>query len=737
MNKWSRRGFIGAGVLTGGALVVGVAIRPGNPVDKLRGSVAGGAGEQLVNAWVKIDRDNTVTAIVPHCEMGQGAHTTLAQMLADELDADWAKVSVMQAPADGNYVVPDAARDFVAAWSLDAPKWLEPTYNGLFTQISKLGDVLVTGGSSSVRTTGQHTMRIAGAAARQMLVAAAAARWNVPASEIVAENSTLVHKASNKRGTYGEFAEAASQESMPQTPPLKDVSKYKLMGKGLQRLDIPAKVNGEALFGIDAQVPGQKLKYVAVKAPPVPGAKVEAINMATAKAMPGVREILNMGDFVAVVADGYWQAQMALNMVEPRYSRTDGDGLDSAKLSARFAKALDDAGDTGGTSLANEGDAPGALAGAAKKVVAEYKVPFVAHAAMEPINCTAWVHDGKCEIWTSTQVPLMARSAVAKALEISNDDVTVNQLYLGGAFGRRLESDYPVQAARVAKATGYPIKMIWSREEDTRQDFYRPADTSRFSGGLDASGKPVSWNNAFTQLNGPDGSWDVAHYDIPNRSIRHAPADMHLRFGSLRSVDHSQQGFFVESFVDELAHAAGQDPFEYRRALLSKSPRHKAVLEKVAQMAGWGTPLPEGTGRGIALVKSFGTIVAEVAEVTLKDGKPRVTKVWCCADAGYVMNPDGFAAQMEGGIIYGLTTALYSGITLKDGSVEQSNFQDYQMVRMEDAPVVMVDVINGDSKVLGGAGEPSLPPLAPAVTNAIFAATGKRIRELPIAKNFT
>ncbi len=736
MNKWSRRGFIGAGVLTGGALVVGVAIRPGNAVDKLRGSVAGGEGEQLVNAWVKIDRDNTVTAIVPHCEMGQGAHTTLAQMLADELDADWAKVSVMQAPADGNYVVPDAARDFVAAWSLDAPKWLEPTYNGLFTQISKLGDVLVTGGSSSVRTTGQHTMRLAGAAARQMLVAAAAARWNVPASEIVAENSTLVHKASNKLGTYGEFGEAASQESMPQTPPLKDVSHYKLMGKGLQRLDIPAKVNGEALFGIDAQVPGQKLKYVAVKAPPVPGAKVEALNTATAKTMPGVREILNMGDFVAVVADGYWQAQMALNMVEPRYSRTEGDGLDSAKLSARFAKALDDAGDTGGTSLAKEGDAAGAFAGAAKKLEAEYKVPFVAHAAMEPINCTAWVHDGKCEIWTSTQVPLMARSAVAKALEMSNDDVTVNQLYLGGAFGRRLESDYPVQAARVAKATGYPIKMIWSREEDTRQDFYRPADTSRFWGGLDGSGKPVSWNNAFTQLNGPDGSWDVAQYDIPNRSIRHAPADMHLRFGSLRSVDHSQQGFFVESFIDELAHAAGQDPFEYRRALLSKSPRHKAVLEKVAQMSGWGTPLPEGTGRGIALVKSFGTIVAEVAEVTLQDGKPRVTKVWCCADAGYVMNPDGFAAQMEGGIIYGLTTALYSGITLKDGGVEQSNFHDYQMVRMEEAPTVMVDVINGDSKVLGGAGEPSLPPLAPAVTNAIFAATGKRIRELPIAKHF-
>ncbi len=736
MNKWTRRGFIGAGLLTGGALVVGVALRPGNPVAKLRGDIANGEGEQLVNAWVEIDRDNTVTAIVPHCEMGQGAHTALAQMLADELDADWNKVSVMQAPADGFYVVPDAARAFVAAWSVDAPQWIEPTYNGLFTQVARLGDVLITGGSSSVRSTGQHTMRIAGAAARQMLVAAAAARWNVPASEIIAENSMLRHAATGKSGTYGEFAQAAADEPMPQTPPLKDVSQFKLMGKGLHRLDIPVKVNGAAQFGIDAQIEGQALKYVAVKAPPVPGAKVEAMNSTTAKAMPGVLKVLNMDDFVAVVADGYWQAQQALNVIEPRYSSTEGNALDSEKLAKRFAKALDAAGDAGGKSLAKEGDAPEAFAKAAKKLVADYKVPFVAHAAMEPINCTAWVHDGKCEIWTSTQVPLMARSAVAKALGISTDDVTVNQLYLGGAFGRRLETDYTVQAARVAQAAGYPIKMIWSREEDIRQDFYRPADISRFSAGLGGDGKPVSWNNVFTQLNDPAGSWDVAHYDIPNRSIRHAEADMHLRFGSLRSVDHSQQGFFIESFIDELAHAAGQDPFEYRRALLSKSPRHKAVLEKVAKMAGWGEALPPGSGRGIALVKSFGTIVAEVAEVKMQEGRPRVVKVWCCADAGFVMNPDGFAAQMEGGIIYGLTTALYSGITLKDGGVVQSNFHDYQMVRMDEAPEIAVDFINGDSKTLGGAGEPGLPPLAPAVVNAIFAATGKRIRELPLAQHF-
>ncbi|MDE2562856.1 MAG: xanthine dehydrogenase family protein molybdopterin-binding subunit [Sphingomonadales bacterium] len=736
MNKWTRRGFIGAGVLTGGALVVGVAVRPGNPVDKLRGDVASGPGEELVNAWVKIDHDNTVTAIVPHCEMGQGAHTALAQMLADELDADWAKVAVMQAPANGFYVVPDTAREFVAKWSVDAPNWIEPTYNGLFTQVARLADVMITGGSSSVRTTGQHTMRMAGAAARHMLVAAAARKWGVPEGEVVAENSLLSHKASGKSATYGEFAEAASHEHMPQTPPLKDVSQFKLMGKGLKRLDIPAKVDGSAKFGLDAAVPGEALRYAAVKAAPVPGAKVEAINAEAARTMPGVLQILNMGDFVAVVADGYWQAQQALNTIEASYSKTDGDLLDSAMLRARFAKALDAAGDAGGKSLARRGDAVGALKGAAKKVTAEYQVPFVAHAAMEPMNCTARVAGGKCEVWTSTQVPLMARSAIAKALGIGAEDVTVNQLYLGGAFGRRLESDYPVQAARIAKATGYPVKMIWSREEDTRQDFYRPADTSRFSAGLDAGGKVLGWNNVFTQLNDPPGSWDVAHYDIPAVSIRRAEADMHLRFGSLRSVDHSQQGFFIESFVDELAHAAGQDPFEFRRSLLAKSPRHKAVLEKVARMAGWGSPLPKGTARGIAIVKSFGTIVAEVAQVSMQDGRPSVDKVWCCADAGYVMNPDGFAAQMEGGIIYGLTTALYSGITLKNGAVEQANFDTYPMVRMDEAPDIEVAFINADTRELGGAGEPGLPPIAPAVCNAIFAATGLRIRELPVMSHF-
>ena len=469
----------------------------------------------------------------------------------------------------------------------------------------------------------------------------------------------------------------------------------------------------------------------------MPGAKIASINAEAAKSMTGVIKILNMKDFVAVVADSYWHAQLALNSIDTRYTATEDDGLDSSGLAARFKKTLDEAGETGGDALAKEGDAPAAFKDGAKTLKADYQVPFVGHAAMEPINCTAWVRDGQCDVWTSTQVPLMARSAIAKALDLDHDKVTVHQLYLGGAFGRRLESDYPAQAARIAKEIGQPVKMIWSREEDIRQDFYRPADISRFAAALDAKGKPASWNNVFTQLNDPPGSWDIAHYDIPNRLIRHAAADMHLRFGSLRSVDHSQQGFFIESFIDELAHAAGQDAFAYRRDLLAKSPRHRAVLEQVARMANWGAPLPANTGRGIAIVKSFGTIVAEVAEVEMRDGKPRVTKVWCCADAGHVVNPDGFAAQMEGGIIYGLTTALYSGITLKQGGVEQSNFHDYQMLRMPDAPDIATSVINADSKTLGGAGEPGLPPIAPAVTNAIFAATGQRIRSLPIMQHFT
>lgn len=734
--KWTRRGFIGAGVLAGGTLLIGVGVRPGNPVGKLGPIVAGGEGEQLINSWLKIDADNIVTAIVPHCEMGQGAHSVLAQMLADELDADWSLVRVMQAPTDGSYVVTDTIRGFVAQGTLDAPDWLEPTWNGLFTKIGQLADGLITGGSSSIRTTGQHTMRIAGAAARQMLVGAAAKAWGVPAAEITTANSMLSHKASGRSAAYAQFAAAAAEQDMPQTPVLKAPKDYRLMGTDAPRTDIPAKVNGTASFGIDAVIPGQTMTYAAVRRVPVPGTRVAKMDASAAKAMPGVLQILNMGDFIAVVADSYWQAQQALNAITAEYTAPDSTIRSSQDQFARFAAALDEAGDTGGKEVIGRGDVPTAMQSAAKTISADYQVPYLAHAPLEPMNAAVWVQGDQCEIWTSTQVPLFARSAAAKALGLSKDDVTVHHPLLGGGFGRRLETDYVVMAARIGQATGYPVKMIWSREEDTQKGLFRCADMSRFSGGLDAHGRLTAYNNVFTQRNDPADACDCAFYDIPNKSIRVAEAELHLPFAAFRSVDHSQQAFFIESFIDEAAHVAGRDPLDFRLAMLGQSPRHKAVLEKVAAMAGWGTKLAAGQGRGIALTESFGTIVAEVVAVDMSSGKPRVAKVWCAADPGFAMNPDGFRNQMEGGIVFGLTAALHGEISLKDGAVEQSNFHDYQMVRMDECPAIAVEIINGNHEKLGGAGEPGLPPVAPALANAIFAATGKRLRALPIAKHF-
>ena len=739
--KWSRRGFIGAGVVAGGALIVGVGIRSGNPVGKLKPLVAGGEGEALINAWVKIGADNLVTAIVPHCEMGQGANSTIAQMLADEMDVDWGNVAVMDAPADGNYVSQHTVRTFIGAGTIpDQPgqaSFMEPTYDGLFTQVGKLAGAYITGGSSSVRTTGQNGMRVAGAAAREMLVAAAAAEWDVPASEITTASGTLTHEASGKSALYSEFAAAAAEQDLPRAPTVKTIDQFKLMGRPAPRKDIPLKVNGTAVFGIDggSDLPG--LRYAAVKAVPVVGAAVDSMDASAAKKMAGVLQILNMGDFVAVVADSYWQAQQALNAIETTYTESENSDANTEAMFASFTKALDDAGDTGGKDKADYGDANSALKDAAKVVTAEYKVPYLAHAAMEPINCTAWVRDGKCDIWTSTQVPLMAREGAAEGAGVSEDDVTMHTVFLGGGFGRRLTPEYTNQAARLAKATGYPIKMIWSREEDTAQDFYRPADISRFSGGLNDAGKCVGWNNVHCTDDEPGEAPLIEYYDIPNVLVRWAEVHNPLRLGAWRSVAHSQHSFFIESFVDELAQEAGRDPVEFRRELLAQSPRHLAVLEGAAKMANWGSALPEGHGRGIAIARSFNSIVAEVAEVDMTGATPRIVKMHCCADAGYVMNPDGFAAQMESGIIYGLTAAMYDEITIKDGRVEQSNFHDYRMMRMDDAPEIAVQIINGAPNDLGGAGEPGLPPAAPALTNAIFAATGNRIRELPVAKHFT
>lgn len=735
LAKWSRRGFIGAGVLAGGGLLIGIGVRPGNPVGSLAPKVAG-AGENLVNSWVKIGADNIITAIVPHCEMGQGAHSVLAQMLADELDADWAKVRVQQAPTDGSYVVTDTARMFVAPFTMNAADWIEPTWNGLFTQVARMADALITGGSSSIRTTGQHSMRIAGAAARGMLVGAAAESWGVPAGEITTKDSTLFHAGSGKSAPYSEFASAAADQPMDQTPALKTPDQYRLMGKSKARSDIPAKVNGTAEFGIDSVPEGLDLSYAAVVRPPVPGTSVVSMNAEQAKGMSGVLQILNMDNFVAVVADSYWQAQQAMNTVRIEWSASDSPIKTMDDQFAAFAAALDGAGETGGEEAAKKGDAGGALASAATTLNAEYRAPYLAHAPMEPINCTAHVKDGKCDLWASTQVPLMARSGVAETLGIPADDVTMHHPYLGGAFGRRLGSEEMSMAARVAATTGYPVKVIWSREEDTQKALYRCADLARMRAGLDENGKLIAFDHVFTQRHDPPEACVPAMYDIANTSVRVAPADLHLPFQAWRSVDHSQQGFFIESFIDEAAHAAGEDPLEYRLAMLKGSPRHVAVLERVAEMSDWGAEATPGHAKGVAMVESFGTIVAEVIEVDMNGGKPKLVNAWAVCDAGYVMNPDGFKNQIEGGIVFGLTAAMYGELELKDGAIVQSNFLDYKMLRMDEVPAIEVALINSGDVPIGGAGEPGLPPAAPAFANAIFAATGKRLRELPIAKQF-
>ncbi|MEO0908350.1 MAG: molybdopterin cofactor-binding domain-containing protein [Pseudomonadota bacterium] len=736
LGKWSRRGFIGASVLAGGGLLIGIGVRPGNPIASLAPKVAPGEDEFLVNSWVKIDADNIVTAIVPHCEMGQGAHSVLAQMLADELDADWAKIKVMQAPTDGSYVVSDAARMFVAPATLNAADWIEPTWNGLFTQVAKLADVLITGGSSSIRSTGQYSMRIAGAAARKMLVGAAADEWGVPVEQITTRDSMLFHEASGKSATYAQFAVAAADQSMDYTPELKSPADYRLIGKSKHRTDIPSKVDGTAMFGIDAEPEGLDYKYAATLRPPVPGRTVVGMDDARAQSMRGVRNILNMGDFVAVVGDSYWHAQQALNQIDVTWSEPESAIRTTQDQYDAFTRALDAAGTSGGEAAAGKGDVAAAMSGAASTIEAEYRVPYLAHAPMEPINCTALVKDGTCQVWTSTQVPLMVRSALAEATGIDKDNITVHHPYLGGSFGRRLEAVYAVMAARIAQETGEPIKSIWSREEDTQKALYRPADISRFRAGFDENGALVAYDNVFTQRNEPAEASVPGIYSIPNTSVRLAEAETLLPFAAWRSVDHSQHGYFIESFIDETAHQAGQDPYEYRLAMLKDAPRHAAILTKVAEMADWYAPLPEGKGKGIAIVESFGTIVAQVIEVDMSSGKPVMTNIWAACDAGYVVNPDGFKNQIEGGIVYGLTAAFYGELDLEDGAIVQSNFYDYQMLRMDQVPAIDIALINSGDVPIGGAGEPGLPPAAPALTNAIFAASGNRLRSLPIAKQF-
>jgi isoquinoline 1-oxidoreductase beta subunit len=684
--------------------------------------------ETLVNAWVKLLSDNSVKVIVSHAEMGQGAQTALALMLADEMDVDWNTVSIEEAPAHDEYANFYIAREFVLPGKM--PGMIHQTINGAFLTISKTIALQVTGGSFSVRSTGVRGMRVAGAAAKELLIEAAAQAWQVEPSQITTKNSYLYHDASGQKAPYIEFADKAAEQQGSDFPKLKTPDQYDLMGKeDIQRLDIPPKVDGTAKFGIDTILPG--MKYATVKMAPVFGATLESYDASAAESMKGVIKVVNLGTGIGVIADSYWQAKKAITAIKPVYSSTGNEDVDSAAIMQQFREDMDTAIDQRNEQEdVSLGDARTVISAADSVLKAEYSVPYLAHITMEPMNSTALAEKGKITIWLGTQNPLGIKHAVADALAIDDTDVSINNTFLGGGFGRRAMDDYPIQAAKLATALpGVPVKMIWSREEDVQHDFYRPAVISRFQGATNAAGELIAWENQYVDKHEPVEAPHIP-YQVSNQYIHYTDSPTHIPFGPWRSVDHSQHAFFTESFIDEVAHAVKQDPYQYRRALLASEPRYLSVLDRVAQRSDWNSALPEGKGRGIAIHGSFNSVVAQVVEVDTRDGSIQVDKVYCVADAGFAYCPNAFRAQMESGIIFGLSAALFGEVSIKEGAVVQSNLHDYRVLRMNNAPVISVEIINSGERT-GGAGEPGTPPVAPALTNAIFAASGQRIRDLP------
>ncbi|MFV2090518.1 MAG: molybdopterin cofactor-binding domain-containing protein, partial [Pseudomonadales bacterium] len=549
MGKWTRRGFIVAGTAAGGALVVGVVIRPGHRTPELAPLVTGDA-EALINTFVKVGLDDTVTAIVPHSEMGQGVGTALAQMLADEMDADWDRVRIMEAPAVPEYANYALAKGYLLG-DMDIPEILLPTVDGAFIKLTAAMDLQITGGSSSIRATGVYGMRVAGAAAREMLVSVAAGQWDVAAADLEASDGVITHASSGRSAKFSELAAAAGRLTPPVKPRLKRVDEFRIMGRPKARLDIPEKVDGSAQFSIDASVPG--MKYAALRSSPVFGGTVTSLNDTTAKKMPGVVGVLNLGEAVAVVADGYWQAEQALARVEVQFDDAHARAVNQTGIFEQFQADLANG---EGNSDRVRGDAATAFGEAVNLVEAEYRVPYLAHACMEPLNATARIDNGLCEVWVGSQNPLGFRAEVAKALDMPAEQVKVYNHYMGGGFGRKSMGDYAVFAARIAREVGQPVKLIYSREEDIRQDRYRPAVVSRFKAALDESGRPIAWQNHFVDKHEPAEATHVP-YQIANLDIRDFSSPTHVPFGPWRSVDHSQHSFFTESFIDELANASG------------------------------------------------------------------------------------------------------------------------------------------------------------------------------------
>jgi isoquinoline 1-oxidoreductase beta subunit len=746
-----RRRFLLGGLAAGGALVVGWGLQP--PRQRLHTAhplVAPG-GAVALNGWVAIGADGSVSIVVPRSEMGQGVHTALPMLVAEELDVPLAAVRVMQAPIDKIYANLALLRDNLPFHPDDRGSLKQGAQWVLAKAGRELG-IMFTGGSTSVKDAWQP-MREAGAVARAMLVKAAARQWNAQGAQCRTEDGFVIHQ-DGRRASYASLAREAAVAGAgigPLDVRLKEPREFKLIGKPLPRRDSAAKVNGSAVFGIDARPPG--LVYAAVRMAPVVGGGVVSFDAARIKSMPGVLEVVDFsaalpansgaGAGVAVVASTWWQANKAAAALPVNWNAGPAAGLSSEAVFAGFAHALDN--DSGFT-YHSRGDL--AAPGAARTISSEYRAPFLAHAAMEPVNCTAQVAGGKVRLWASTQVPSIAVDVAAKVAGVDRDDVAIEVLLLGGGFGRRLEADMVAQAVAVALGTGgRPVQLIWTREDDTTHDVYRPAALARFKGSLDAAGNVLAWDNKSASGSiahqyfprnlglpgiGPDrssaeGEYDM-QYEFPNQRIAHVIVDSAVPLGYWRSVGHSHNAFFKESFVDELAHAAGKDPVAFRRALLAAHPRQLAVLDAAVARAG---KAPAGRAHGVALHQSFGSIVAQVAEVSVENRQIRVHRVVCAIDCGMVVNPNIVAQQMESAVLFGLSAALGGEITVRNGSIEQSNFNDYPVLRIDRAPEV-VTIIMPSAELPEGAGEPGTPPIAPAVASALFALTGQRLRSLPL-----
>jgi isoquinoline 1-oxidoreductase subunit beta len=720
-----RTWLIGTGAVVGGALGVGVLGLVGRDqyFEKRAREIAKPA---LLAGWISIAPDDVVTVYIPHSDMGQGSLTALAMMAAEELDAAWSQVRAEQAPADPAF----ANRHFIEGFLLkgkQVPGFAQAGATLAFGEIGRLAHMQVTGGSASVRFTGQMGLRAAGAAAREMLVTAAAAQLGVPASELVTSAGTVTHAASKRSLRYGELVQRAAGLATPSHVTLKQRSAFRLIGTAPPRMDIPAKVTGRTKYGIDVSLPG--MLVATVMASPVHGERLVRVDEAPALAVRGVRKVVRLPNAVAVVADGYWAARTGLAALKPEFSSGPNAHLTSEAIATRFAAALD-----GGEAkkVHAQGDADKALG---TPITATYTVPFLHHATMEPINVTAQWEGGKLKAWGSEQDALGARANLADVSGLSMADVEFTTMALGGGFGRRSapKKDHLAQAVAIAKAVSpAPVKLIWSREEDFAQGAYRPAVATRIEATLDANGQVQAWRQRFIDTPDLINEGFPLLYAIANQRMDAVPAPVHVRYGAWRSVAHSQHGFFTESFVDELAAAAKKDPLEFRRMHLPADSRHRRVLDEAAKRAGWGTPLPAGHARGIALVESFGSVVAEVIEASLDaGGLPKVHKVTAVVDCGFVVHSDTALAQVQGGIIMGLSAALGEAITIKDGAVVQRSFPDYPILRMHQVPAIAVTFLESDGP-LGGLGEVGLPPVAPALANAIYAVSGRRVRSLPL-----